>query len=153
MLWTTLGLALMTKGPVAIGMFAGTIAALVLLDVGGDFGSVAAWRRAAGWWRLTRPWLAALILPAVVLPWAILIHQRSPGFLQSMFFTSMLGPIFFKPLESRGSMHGFYLLLIWPCFVPWSLLMPAAMISGWKHRRLPVIRFCLAAFLGPICGY
>ncbi|MGA2440606.1 MAG: glycosyltransferase family 39 protein [Tepidisphaeraceae bacterium] len=149
-LWIALGLALMTKGPVAIGMFAGTAAALALIDVGRDFFSMAAWRRATSWWWATRPWLGVAIVVAVVLPWAMMVHARSPGFLASTLGTGMLGPIFVKPLDGRGSMHGIYLLLIWPGFAPWSILLPTAVLSGWRHRRLPVLRFCLAALIGPL---
>jgi 4-amino-4-deoxy-L-arabinose transferase-like glycosyltransferase len=150
LLWTAMGLALLTKGPVAVAMIAGTVAALVVFDVGRDFRSRAAWSRATRWLWFTRPWLAVLILPILVLPWGILVHERSPGFLQSSLVTSMLGPIFFKPLESRGSMHGFYLVMIWPCFLPWALLIPATMKSAWVQRQLPIIRFSVAAFIGPL---
>ncbi|MGD0389741.1 MAG: glycosyltransferase family 39 protein [Tepidisphaeraceae bacterium] len=148
-LWAALGLALMTKGPVAIGMFAGTAAALALIDVGRDFFSLAAWRRATGWWWAMRPWLGVAIVVAVVSPWAMMVHARSPGFLASTIGTRMLAPIFVKPLDGRGSMHGIYLILIWPGFAPWSILLPTAVFSGWRHRRLPVLRFCLAALIGP----
>jgi len=149
-LWTALGLALMTKGPVAIGMFAGTAAALALIDVGRDFFSMAAWRRATGWWWSTRPWWGMVIVAAVDLPWAMMVHARSPGFLASTIWTGMGRPIFVKPLDGRGSMHGIYLILIWPAFAPWSILLPTAVVSGWRHRRLPVLRFCLAALIGPL---
>jgi len=149
-LWTALGLALMTKGPVAIGMFVGTAAALALIDVGRDFLSMSAWRRATGWWWSTRPWLGVAIVVAVVMPWAMMVQARSPGFLASTIEASMLGPIFVKPLDARGSMHGIYLILIWPGFAPWCILLPTAVLSGWRHRRLAILRFCLAALIGPL---
>jgi len=34
-------------------------------------------------------------------------------------------------------------------FFPWSLLLPATMVTAWRNRRLPQVRFALAAVIGP----
>jgi 4-amino-4-deoxy-L-arabinose transferase-like glycosyltransferase len=149
-LWISAGMGLLTKGPVALGMLAGTAVALALLDVGRNFLSLAAWRRAIGWWKSTRPLPGAAITLVIVLPWGILVHERAPGFLSATLFTSMVGPIFVKPLESRSTLHGIYLAAIWPCFLPWCLMLPAVLVTAWRHRRVPALRFCLAVTVGSL---
>jgi 4-amino-4-deoxy-L-arabinose transferase-like glycosyltransferase len=52
-------------------------------------------------------------------------------------------------LEGHKGPPGFYLLLIWATFFPWSLFLPAALVQAWKRRHIPVIRFALAATIGP----
>ena len=52
-------------------------------------------------------------------------------------------------LENHTGPPGYYLATIWPFFLPWSLLLPLAAVVAWKNRRLPVVRFAMAAVLGP----
>ena len=93
-------MGLMTKGPVVVGVIAGTTAALVVMDVGRGVFRVSAWGRALGHWKWTRPYLAFIVLPALVLPWAILVHSRSAGFLDDTVWTGMIRPIFVKPSKT-----------------------------------------------------
>ena len=51
--------------------------------------------------------------------------------------------------EGHGEPPGYYLLLIWGLFFPWSILLPAAIVRGWKHRDDGLTRFALAATIGP----
>jgi 4-amino-4-deoxy-L-arabinose transferase-like glycosyltransferase len=54
-----------------------------------------------------------------------------------------------QPLEGHKGPPGYHLATIWPFFLPWSLLLPLAVVLAWKRRRLLVLRFSLAAVLGP----
>jgi 4-amino-4-deoxy-L-arabinose transferase-like glycosyltransferase len=147
--WVSTGLALLTKGPVVLGTFGGTLIGLAMMDVGKNVLSPRAWIAATRWWWGVRPWMALVISPAVVGPWILMVGHRSPGFLKVTLEKFMLAPIFDKPLNSRSVMPGFYLAVIWPAFLPWSLLLPITLLQGWKNRRLLPVRFCLAAVLGP----
>jgi 4-amino-4-deoxy-L-arabinose transferase-like glycosyltransferase len=147
--WIAVALALLTKGPVVIGMLAANVIALMLMDVGRNFRSASAWLGAVRWWLETRPWLALLIVPAIVGPWVYLIAMRAPDFLRASLGQYMIGPIFHKPLNSRPNIPGVYLLFIWPMFLPWCILLPLALIKGWANRRLAAVRFALAAVIGP----
>ena len=109
----------------------------------------AAWLHAARWWPRTKPWFGIFIASAVVLPWAIRVEHREPGFLIHTWVHNMFGPIVKASLEGHGAPPGYYLLLIWPTFLPWSLFLPLAILRAWSNRRLPPIRFALAAVIGP----
>ena len=99
-----------------------------------------------GWQAVVwRPRLAT----AVVLPWAIEVERREPGFLLQSWVHNTFGPIVKASLEGHGAPPGYYLLLIWPMFLPWSLFLPVAVLKGWSNRRLPPVRFALAAVIGP----
>jgi hypothetical protein len=43
---------------------------------------------------------------------------------------------------------GYYLVAIWPTFFPWCAFLPLLLISAWRHRRTPHVRFALATVLG-----
>jgi 4-amino-4-deoxy-L-arabinose transferase-like glycosyltransferase len=54
-----------------------------------------------------------------------------------------------KPLEGHSGPPGYHLALIFGTFLPWSVLLPMAIVFGWRHRADPRLRFALAAVLGP----
>jgi 4-amino-4-deoxy-L-arabinose transferase-like glycosyltransferase len=148
-LWLSVGLAVLSKGPVVVGIQGATVVALMLLDVGAQWKSPKAWRNAMNWWLRTRPWLGVFLIAAVVLPWAIEVEQREPGFLARTWVRNMYGPIVKASLEGHGGPPGYYLMLVWPMFLPWSLFLPLAMLQAWSNRRLAPVRFALAAVIGP----
>ncbi len=148
LLWISIGLAGLTKGPVVLGVQLMTMLALAMMDVGSNWRSGRAWLAAIRWWRRTRPLLGLLILAIIVGPWLIAIECRQPGFLRQTFLHDVWNRSV-KPLEGHKGPPGFYLLTIWGTFLPWCLLLPTALTLGWKNRRLGVLRFCLAAVIGP----
>jgi 4-amino-4-deoxy-L-arabinose transferase-like glycosyltransferase len=131
-------------------MLAGTMLALLILDVGSDFLSIKAWLAATRWWWKTQPWMMIIFLPAIMGPWTYLVHKRAPAFISTSVFQNYLRPIFGKPMNHRWTMPGFYLMAIWPSFMPWSLVLPVAVIKAWQNRRLAAVRYCLAATFGPL---
>jgi 4-amino-4-deoxy-L-arabinose transferase-like glycosyltransferase len=149
LLWGAIGFAVMSKGPVVVGVQGGTAIALLLFDVGSAWRSREAWHDAMRWWPRTKPWFGIGMATAIVLPWAILIQRREPGFLTKTWLDSMVGPIAKASLEGHAAPPGYFLAMIWPMFLPWSLLLPLALAKGWTNRHLPSIRFALAALLGP----
>jgi len=92
--------------------------------------------------------VAILLALVVVAPWLYAIEQRLPGYtlrtLKAEVFERAR-----KPQEGHKGPAGYYLLTIWGTYFPWSLLLPAAVVSGWRNRRLPPVRFALAAVVGP----
>ena len=147
-LWLAVGLAGLTKGPVVVGVLLSTMLVLAMLDVASGWRSGDAWKRAVQWWRHTRPLLGLAILAAVVGPWLAAVHMRDPSFLkQSLWHDVFTRSV--RPLEGHKGPPGFYLLTIWGTFTPWSLFLPTAIALSWKHRRLPPLRFALAATAGP----
>jgi 4-amino-4-deoxy-L-arabinose transferase-like glycosyltransferase len=147
--WIACGVAVLTKGPVVFGIIGGTMIALAFMDVGRRFGSLAAWKQATAWWWKTRPLLGVVIVAMVLGPWIVEVYRHDRAFVPVML-VHIFGPIFEKPLNNRSNMYGFYLVTIWPLFMPWSVLLPISMVRGWQNRRLHPVRFCMAATLGPL---
>ena len=52
-------------------------------------------------------------------------------------------------MEGHGGPPGSHLVMIWADFLPWSLLLPAAIVGGWLNRDDPITRFAMAAVIGP----
>ena len=88
------------------------------------------------------------VIAALVAPWLYLVQQR-----ESKFLGASVGHDVFKrivqPLEGHTGPPGYQLALIFATFLPWSVLLPMAIVSAWKRRADPHIRFALAAVLGP----
>jgi 4-amino-4-deoxy-L-arabinose transferase-like glycosyltransferase len=154
------GLAGLTKGPVVLGMQLVTLLALGAIrvwdswsvrstgvpPVPGDPGTggtpvlrSAAFAKAA-------VWLA--IVTAVVLPWVLMVNYRASAFLSTTFHHDVWDRMM-TPLEQHSGPPGYYLLLVWATFFPWSLLLPLAVGSAWVRRADQRLRFALAAVAGP----
>jgi 4-amino-4-deoxy-L-arabinose transferase-like glycosyltransferase len=143
------GLAGLTKGPPAIGVHATTLLALWLLARtlppgarprrAGPRGTVS---------NVLKATAAVAVVAAVSAPWLYLIEQRSPGFVRTALVHDVLRRAA-QPLEGHQGPPGYHVAAIWPFFLPWSLLLPLALVLAWKQRRLPPLRFALAASLGP----
>jgi 4-amino-4-deoxy-L-arabinose transferase-like glycosyltransferase len=142
----------LTKGPVVLAIGGATLAALW------TFGLIDRRSRALAARPIPSSWnkfhgslklaVSLAIMALIIGPWLWLIEHRSPGFLK----TSLWRDVFrrsVQPLEQHKGPPGYYLLTIWGTFFPWSLFLPLAIVSAWRNRRVPLIRFCLAGVLGP----
>ncbi len=147
-LWLSIGLALLTKGPVVLGIQLTTMIMLAALDVGREWRSGRAWLNAIRWWAHTRPLFGILIAGAVVAPWLIQLQHREPTFLRRTFWHDVVARSM-KPLEGHAGPPGYYLVTVWATFFPWCILLPAALPWAWRNRRLAPLRFALAAVIGP----
>ena len=87
------------------------------------------------------------ITEAVVTPWLVTVHRREPAFLPAMF--GNVSKHVATSAEGHAAPPGYYLLTVWGFFLPWSVLLPMAMVRGWRRRKLPPVRFALAAVIGP----
>src|SRR5258705_383196 len=119
---------------------------LAVFDVGRDWKKLSAWKSAIAWWRRLRPLIGLVIIVCVVAPWLIMLYLRERGALRAM-----LG----EPLrhltsdqDSQWVYPGYYLVTIWLTYFPWSLLLPAGLVYGWRRRRDGRVRFALATILG-----
>lgn len=146
LMWACIGMAGLTKGPIVLVVLLGTMAVLAILD----------WRMAGGgrrnlkpsirWWWRTKPWIGLIVVPAIVAPWLIALYLKAPDFLREMLR---------EPFRHAGSNQdgqsawpGYYLAVIWPTFFPWSILLIAALVIGWRRRGSAAVRFCLSTILG-----
>jgi 4-amino-4-deoxy-L-arabinose transferase-like glycosyltransferase len=91
--------------------------------------------------------LALLLIAAIIAPWVLLVHHREPTFLGQMYHEGK------SHLEEGKEGHhfppGYHLVLVWLDFMPWSLLLPMAIGIAIRNRRVPQVRFALAAVIGP----
>ena len=83
------------------------------------------------------PWIPILVAMAVVLPWAIAIHQTEPGFWEHF----IIGAHFQRFTAADGNQHSepfWYYLMVFPLMaVPWTFAWPLAVLGlrGREGRR------------------
>jgi 4-amino-4-deoxy-L-arabinose transferase-like glycosyltransferase len=143
------GLAGLTKGPVVVGIHAMTVLALVAIGRGTPRGSRPFLSHGSSPLGLAAKCVTGLLAVAVIVgPWVYLIEQRQPGFIGTAIWHDVITRSG-SGLEKHGGPPGYHLATIWAFFLPWSLLLPMGVVLGWKHRHLPLVRFALAAVVGP----
>lgn len=140
------GLGILTKGPVVLGVMGTTLIVLAI------FRSRGTTQRPMlpGDSHITLPKIIAAIGLAVLInaPWLYAMEQRQPGYvLRTLYQEVILRAA--QPQEGHRGPPGFYLVAIWGIFLPWSIFLPPAMIRAWRLRRRPRVRFALAAIIGP----
>ncbi|WP_370461073.1 ArnT family glycosyltransferase [Brevundimonas sp.] len=127
--WLGLGLSILVKGPIGLLVIAPAILALSIWD------RDVSWLRRLGWgWGLP---LVALIVG----PWAIAITIATDGGFWREAIGGDLAPKVAGGDEGHGVLPGFYLLIAPLLFFPATLLLPAAVSTGWSRRAEPAIRF------------
>ena len=136
MFWLGLGLSILVKGPIGLIVVA---PAMILLSV---WDRDIKWMKHLGWgWGLP---LVALLVG----PWAIAITIATDGGFWREAIVGDLAPKITGGHESHGALPGYFLLLAPVLLFPATLLLPAALSTGWHRRAEPAIRF-LVCWLVP----
>ena len=131
MFWLGLGLSILIKGPIGLIVVVPAMIALSVWD------RDARWLKRLGWgWGLP---LVALIVG----PWAIAITIATDGGFWTEAIGGDLAPKIAGGDEGHGVFPGFYLLIAPLLFFPATLLLPAALSTGWSRRAEPAIRFLI----------
>jgi 4-amino-4-deoxy-L-arabinose transferase-like glycosyltransferase len=174
-----IGLAGLTKGPVVLGFLAMTLivlGALTLVDrffppaIAGDgellsskdvddlrpASTVIDYQLPAKPARsrvnlvsvLVKITVGLLIVAAITLPWILMVNHRASTFLQTAVGHDVWDRMM-TPLEQHWGPPGYYVLVVFLTFFPWSLLLPLTIGLAVRHRANPKTRFALAAVLGP----
>jgi len=129
--WLAVTLSIAVKGPIGPMIVVLTLAALAIWD------RKAGWIRSLGW-----GWGAILIL-AVIGPWAMAITVASDG----AFWSGAVGGDLASKLaggdDGHGAPPGFHMLLAPLLMFPATFLLPAAAVIAWRGRSEPAIRFAL----------
>ena len=135
-MWTSLALAVLTKGLVSLVFIFGT--ALVFLY----------WTNQLHRWRALRPFTGILLFLAVAAPWHILAGLRNTGGSNGhgFFWFYFINEHVLRFLGRRiprdyNKLPGYLywsLHLVW--LFPWSLFAPAALIVAWRNRRSALAR-------------
>ena len=134
--WAGLGLSILIKGPIGFLVIGLAIIALSIWDRN------ARWLGRLGWgWGLP---LVALMVG----PWAIAITIATDGGFWREAIGGDLAPKIAGAHESHSGFPGMYVLLAPLLFFPSTLLLPAAVSTGWSRRAEPAIRF-LVCWLVP----
>ena len=134
--WLGLGLSILIKGP--IGLLVVALAVLM----------VSIWDRDVKWLvRLGWGWGLPLVA-LMVGPWAIAITIATDGGFWREAIGGDLAPKIAGAHESHSGFPGMYVLLAPLLFFPSTLLLPAAVSTGWSRRAEPAIRF-LVCWLVP----
>jgi 4-amino-4-deoxy-L-arabinose transferase-like glycosyltransferase len=126
--WVTLGVGILDKGFVPLVLVGVTIAIVEI--IAGELRPATLIARLRA---LHAPW-GVLLMVAIVLPWHLLAGVQNPGFLWDYVVNQHLLFFFDKKLP-RDSIPD-PLGLFWAAFfargLPWSLLLPAAVIHAWR---------------------
>jgi 4-amino-4-deoxy-L-arabinose transferase-like glycosyltransferase len=130
--WLGLALAILDKGPV------GPLVALLCGLTLWLWDRKAAWAPGLGWsWGL-------ILVAAIAGPWAVAITVKTDG----AFWVGSIGGDMASKLAKGDSGHGappgLHTLLAPLLMFPSSVLLPAALLGGWKARAEPGVRFALA---------
>jgi 4-amino-4-deoxy-L-arabinose transferase-like glycosyltransferase len=129
--WVSLGLSILIKGPIGLMVVVLSIIALSIWDRN------IRWIGRLGWgWGLP---LMALILG----PWAIAITIITDGGFWREAIGGDLAPKLVGAHESHGGFFGMYAVLSPLLLFPLTLLLPAALSTGWHRRAEPMVRFAL----------
>lgn len=129
--WLGLGLSILVKGPIGLIVIAPAIITLSVWDR--DF----TWLKRLGWgWGLP---LVALLVG----PWAIAVTIITDGAFWREAIVGDLAPKVAGGDEGHGIAPGFYLLIAPLLLFPATLLLPAALSTGWHRRAEPGIRFLI----------
>ncbi|RAK59942.1 glycosyltransferase family 39 protein [Phenylobacterium hankyongense] len=133
--WVALAIAILVKGPVGPMVVALTILALIAVD-----------RRPAWLGRLNGYWGLIVIL-AIVGPWAGAVTVATDGGFWSAALGGDLAPKLAGGQESHGAPPGYHSLLAPILLFPMTLLLPAALVTAWRRRNEPGVRFAVAWLL------
>ena len=105
--------------------------------------AVSAWDRKWRWLSGLGWGWGALLTAAAVLPWAFAITVVSDGSFWGSALGGDLAPKLLRGMEGHGEPPGYYLALSPLLLFPAVVLLPAALVTGWRRRAEPAIRFAV----------
>jgi 4-amino-4-deoxy-L-arabinose transferase-like glycosyltransferase len=122
--WALIGLGVLTKGP-AILVFVGALGLALVAAPPAD----------RSWLRRPAFWGAAVVAVAVAAPWYLLAGQRAGGTLAQQFFWYEIGSRLVGTPHGHGGPPGYYLLVSLAGWLPWTPLVPGAVLEAFRDRR------------------
>lgn len=134
--WCAVAVGTLIKGPVSLAVGIATVIALAFAD------------KNIAWLKQTRPLLGVPLALIMTLPW-LLATSGNQGE-NNFFVEAVRGDLIPKLIggqEGHGAPPGAHLAAGFITAWPWSLLLPFALVIGWRHRTQPAVRFCLAWLL------
>ena len=108
-LWVSMGLSVLIKGPVLIVLFSSSIMLISLLG------------KNIRWIKNTKPFLGIILVILISVPWFFFMpSEEQRNFLQESFFHDFLGKVR-SVQESHGGFPGYYLIGLLFFFFPFSI--------------------------------
>lgn len=104
--WAGLGLSVMMKGPITLII---VLSCLVLITL---------WERRASWVKPLGFWLGPILFLVIVMPWIVLIWQKTGGQFFAVAVGEDLAPKLAGGAEKHGGPPGYYLATVWLMFWP-----------------------------------
>lgn len=149
--WAAVGLAILTKGP-AVVLFVAALGVGLLVytrTAGGGGAEVRSSENLAaqGRGQATRPgqgtrwvvspvlWLTLPVAVVIAAPWYVYVAQRAGGTLVSQFFGYEIVSRIIGTPHGHGGPPGYHLLVGLAGWLPWTVLVPGAVIEAWRGRR------------------
>lgn len=131
--WLTLGIGVLDKAFVPVVLVGATIALVEIAT-----GELRSHTLCARLRNLSTPW-GILLIAVIAAPWHLLAGVRNPGFLWDYVVNQHL--LFFfdqkLPRDSLPDSLGFFWAMFFARGLPWSLLLPAALVHIWRTVRAP----------------
>jgi 4-amino-4-deoxy-L-arabinose transferase-like glycosyltransferase/membrane-associated phospholipid phosphatase len=138
--WLAIALGVLTKGPVAAVLVCGSIGVYALVT---------------GEWRQVFRRSLVLTFPVAVLaaaPWFVLVAERNPGFNMFFWYGQHIGRYLgLKGHDEHEKSVFFFAGMLPLLLLPWSALMPGAVVSGLR-RLWPPSTERRRAFAYLVCG-
>ncbi len=128
------GLGTLVKGPIAIAIPGAAI--VVFLVITKKF----SWQEI----RKFRPFLGALLVALIALPWYILVHNKTDGLWTEGFFLQHNLGRFSNTMEGHGGIFLLTPLFVFIGLLPFSLLILPAMKLSWNDRKQQALGLCLS---------
>jgi 4-amino-4-deoxy-L-arabinose transferase-like glycosyltransferase len=130
--WFAIGAGALVKGPVAPMVATLAMLSLAIAD-----------RRPSWLQRLNWYWGLVLVL-IIVGPWAGAVTVATDGAFWSKAVAGDMASKLASGRETHGAPPGYHTLLAPLLLFPATLLLPAALVTAWRRRREPGVRFALA---------
>jgi 4-amino-4-deoxy-L-arabinose transferase-like glycosyltransferase len=131
LLWLGIAVGILIKGPVIMMVVGLSLLALWISD------RDAKWMKQIGW-----GWGLVLVL-AICGPWGLAISVVTDGGFWGSAISGDLAPKIAGGHERHGGPFGYHTLISPLLVFPYGLLLPAALVLGWKNRADPGVRFAL----------
>jgi len=131
--WLAMGAGILIKGPMTPLIAGATLAALWILE------------KDRAWMRQLRPATGIPVMVLMTAPWFVAITQATGG----AFWREAVGVDLAQKVVGGGEAFHvapplYHTVLLVLVFWPGSLFVPAGLISAWRERSSPAIRFLLA---------
>ena len=129
--WVAIGAAILIKGPIGPMTAALAILLLAILD------------RKPGWLVRMQWWWGLMIVAVIVGPWAGAVTVATDGAFWTAAFGGDLAPKLAGGQETHGAPPGYHTLLTPLLAFPMTLMLPAALVTAWRRRQEPGVRFAI----------